>query len=133
MTRDGSFYTYNSGSNRLEPAYRYTTGQKEPYRTEGRAFLRDSHKNLWVSRRYGFDKIYFTNRNYDYLAATGGQEVRGVFIDSKKRLWIASKENRVEVYDEQGTYIGNMDSGGRLQKDKNVSFGKKVYTFFEDT
>lgn len=31
---------------------------------------------------------------------------------SKKRLWIASKENRVEVYDEQGTYIGNMDSGG---------------------
>lgn len=85
MTRDGSFYTYNSGSNRLEPAYRYTTGQKEPYRTEGRAFLRDSHKNLWVSRRYGFDKIYFTNRNYDYLAATGGQEVRGVFIDSKKR------------------------------------------------
>lgn len=132
MTRDGSFYTYNSGSNRLEPAYRYTTGQKEPYRTEGRAFLRDSHKNLWVSRRYGFDKIYFTNRNYDYLAATGGQEVRGVFIDSKKRLWIASKENRVEVYDEQGTYIGNMDSGGRLQKDKNVSFGKKVYTFFED-
>ena len=132
MTRDGSFYTYNSGSNRLEPAYCYTTGQKEPYRTEGRAFLRDSHKNLWVSRKYGFDKIYFTNRNYDYLATTGGQEVRGVFIDSKKRLWIASKENRVEVYDAQGNYIGNMDSGGRLQKDQNVSFGKKVYTFFED-
>ncbi|MBX9189247.1 response regulator [Bacteroides sp. K03] len=132
MTRDGSFYTYNSGSNRLEPAYCYTTGQKEPYRTEGRAFLRDSHKNLWVSRKYGFDKIYFTNRNYDYLATTGGQEVRGVFIDSKKRLWIASKENRVEVYDAQGNYIGNMDSGGRLLKDQNVSFGKKVYTFFED-
>ncbi len=132
MTRDGSFYTYNSGSNRLEPAYRYTTGKKEPYRTEGRAFLRDSHKNLWVSRKYGFDKIYFTNRNYDYFAIAGGQEVRGVFIDSKKRLWIASKENRVEVYDEQGNYIGNMDSGGRLLKDQNVSFGKKVYTFFED-
>ena len=82
MTRSGSFYSYNSVTDGLEPAYRYTTGQKEPYRTEGRAFLRDSHKNLWVSRKYGFDKIYFTNRNYDYIHTSAEQEVRGVFIDS---------------------------------------------------
>ncbi|WP_455584556.1 two-component regulator propeller domain-containing protein [Bacteroides sp.] len=133
LTRNGSFYTYNSGSGQLEPAYRYTTGQKEAYRTEGRAILQDSHKNLWVSRRYGFDKIYFTNRNYDYIPTTGGQEVRGVFIDSKKRLWIASKENRLEVYDGQGNYMGNMTSEGRLLKDRNALFGKNVYAFFEDT
>lgn len=148
MTRDGSFYTYHSAANRLEPAYHYATGQREPYRTEGRAFLRDSHKNLWVSRKYGFDKIYFTHRNYDYLTTrseehlttgnqdhlptTAGQEIRGVFIDSQKRLWVASTENRVEVYDGQGGYIGNLDPMGVLRKDRNVLFGKKVYTFYED-
>lgn len=148
MTRDGSFYTYHSAANRLEPAYPYATGQRKPYRTEGRAFLRDSHKNLWVSRKYGFDKIYFTHRNYDYLTTrsedhlttgnpdhlptTAGQEIRGVFIDSQKRLWVASTENRVEVYDGQGGYIGNLDPMGVLRKDRNVLFGKKVYTFYED-
>ena len=133
MTRSGSFYSYNSATDGLEPAYRYTTGQKEPYRTEGRAFLRDSHKNLWVSRKYGFDKIYFTNRNYDYIHTSAEQEVRGVFIDSKKRLWVASKENRLEVYDKQGNYVGNMDSTGKLLQNRNISFGRNVYTFFEDS
>ena len=133
MTRCGSFYFYNSVTDGLEPAYRYTTGQKEPYRTEGRAFLRDSHKNLWVSRKYGFDKIYFTNRNYDYIHTSAEQEVRGVFIDSKKRLWVASKENRLEVYDKQGNYVGNMDSTGKLLQNRNISFGRNVYTFFEDS
>ena len=133
MTRSGSFYSYNSVTDGLEPAYRYTTGQKEPYRTEGRAFLRDSHKNLWVSRKYGFDKIYFTNRNYDYIHTSAEQEVRGVFIDSKKRLWVASKENRLEVYDKQGNYVGNMDSTGKLLQNRNISFGRNVYTFFEDS
>lgn len=146
MTRDGSFYTYHSAANRLEPAYHYSSGQREPYRTEGRAFLRDSHKNLWVSRKYGIDNIYFTHRNYDYLTTrsedhltahsedqlTTGQEIRGVFIDSQKRLWVASTENRVEVYDGQGGYIGNLDPKGVLRKDRNVLFGKKVYTFYED-
>lgn len=132
MTRSGSFYSYNSATDGLEPAYRYATGQKEPYRTEGRAFLRDSHKNLWVSRKYGFDKIYFTNRNYDYIHTSAGQEVRGIFIDSKKRLWVASKENRLEVYDKQGNYVGNMDSTGKLLQNRNISFGRNVYTFFED-
>ena len=133
MTRSGSFYSYNSVTDGLEPAYRYTIGQKEPYRTEGRAFLRDSHKNLWVSRKYGFDKIYFTNRNYDYIHTSAEQEVRGVFIDSKKRLWVASKENRLEVYDKQGNYVGNMDSTGKLLQNRNISFGRNVYTFFEDS
>ena len=133
MNRSGSFYSYNSVTDGLEPAYRYTTGQKEPYRTEGRAFLRDSHKNLWVSRKYGFDKIYFTNRNYDYIHTSAEQEVRGVFIDSKKRLWVASKENRLEVYDKQGNYVGNMDSTGKLLQNRNISFGRNVYTFFEDS
>ena len=133
MTRSGSFYSYNSVTDGLEPAYRYTTGQKEPYRTEGRAFLRDSHKNLWVSRKYGFDKIYFTNRNYDHIHTSAEQEVRGVFIDSKKRLWVASKENRLEVYDKQGNYVGNMDSTGKLLQNRNISFGRNVYTFFEDS
>lgn len=133
MTRSGSFYSYNSATDGLEPAYRYTTGQKEPYRTEGRAFLRDSHKNLWVSRKYGFDKIYFTNRNYDYIHTSAEQEVRGVFIDSKRRLWVASKENRLEVYDKQGNYVGNMDSTGKLLQNRNISFGRNVYTFFEDS
>ena len=133
MTRSGSFYSYNSVTDGLEPAYRYTTGQKEPYRTEGRAFLRDSHKNLWVSRKYGFDKIYFTNRNYDYIHTSAEQEVRGGFIDSKKRLWVASKENRLEVYDKQGNYVGNMDSTGKLLQNRNISFGRNVYTFFEDS
>ena len=133
MTRSGSFYSYNSVTDGLEPAYRYTTGQKEPYRTEGRAFLRDSHKNLWVSRKYGFDKIYFTNRNYDYIHTSARQEVRGGVIDSKKRLWVASKENRLEVYDKQGNYVGNMDSTGKLLQNRNISFGRNVYTFFEDS
>ena len=51
-------------------------------------------------------------------------------------LWsqmFASKENRLEVYDKQGNYVGNMDSTGKLLQNRNISFGRNVYTFFEDS
>ena len=48
-------------------------------------------------------------------------------------MWVASKENRLEVYDKQGNYVGNMDSTGKLLQNRNISFGRNVYTFFEDS
>lgn len=37
------------------------------------------------------------------------------------------------MYDKQGNYVGNMDSTGKLQQNRNISFGRNVYTFFEDS
>lgn len=126
ISRQGYFYQYDGASGQLKPAL----SGRSHYRINGNNFFRDACRNLWAVNGAGFDKIYFTNRNYDYLE--NGQNIRGTFIDSQKRLWMASTDNRLRIYDAQRQLIGNVDATGRISSDPRASFGRKVYCFYED-
>lgn len=59
-------------------------------------------------------------------------KIRGLFVDSEQRVWIADKSKRIEVYDKKHHYIGNLNEAGDLVQDRQVIFGADIYCFFED-
>ena len=47
-------------------------------------------------------------------------KIRGLFVDSRQRVWIADKSKRIEVYDREHRYIGNLNEAGDLVQDRQV-------------
>lgn len=128
----GEFSFYNSLTQCLEQVYSYNKGKKVYYQVTDMSYLIDSHKNLWLRCSSGFDKISFPNGGTEYISQTDGIEVRGLFIDTSQRLWVANKNKKVEIYDERQNYCGNLSSSGRVIKDKQLTLGADIYCFFED-
>lgn len=133
----GVLSCYNPKEKHFKPAYTYQDGKRKnydfsSYRAEVRKFLLDSRRNLWHCCESGFNKISFPDGNYNYIPSTSHIEVRGLFIDSQKRIWLGDKDGKIEVYDNKRNYCGNLDSSGRLVKNKEVTFGANIYCFFED-
>ena len=128
----GELSFYNSQTQRFEQAYSYDKGNKIYYQAVGMNYMINSHHNLWARCGSGFDKISFSNGSSQYISNTDGIEVRGLFIDSNGYLWVASKNQKVEIYDDNQNYLGNLSVSGNIAKDKQLSLGADIYCFFED-
>lgn len=128
----GELSFYNPRSQRLEQAYSYDKGNKVYYQAIGMNYLIDTHQNLWSRCGSGFDKISFSNGTSQYISNTNGTEVRGLFIDNDQNLWVANKNKKIEIYDNEQNYRGNLNQSGNIAKDKQLSFGADIYCFFED-
>ena len=94
--------------------------KKVSYKATGRKFLVDNQKNIWLSCDSGVDMITFLNENYSYFSMNHHDKIRGLFVDSRQRVWIADKSKRIEVYDREHRYIGNLNEAGDLVQDRQV-------------
>ena len=45
---------------------------------------------------------------------------------------MADKSERIEIYNDNHDYCGNLSRDGHLVKDKQLVFGADIYCFFED-
>lgn len=132
LASNGEFSFYNPTKNLFEQGYTYINGEKVSYKATGRKFLVDNQKNIWLSCDSGVDMITFLNENYSYFSMNHHDKIRGLFVDSRQRVWIADKSKRIEVYDREHRYIGNLNEAGDLVQDRQVIFGADIYCFFED-
>ena len=133
----GELMCYNSKADRFEHAYTYIDGKKvwydySQYRLGFLRYLFDRRGNLWQCCDNGFNKVTFMNANYHFEPTRDNSEVRALFIDSKSRIWIADKGGRVEIYDKNHHYIGNMNAEGRIVNDRSTTIGGNVYCIYED-
>lgn len=95
----------------------------------------DRQDNVWFCGKYtGLQKATYNAPQFNtlnHVAPTeSGRDVRGVFQDSKGRIWLGAKSGVVSVYDSQLRFIGNLASDGRL----SASFTSQVghaYAFAE--
>ena len=129
---DGFLSYYNPQKETFELAYTLDKGNKSMYVEPSRTFFIDYHKNIWLCREFGVDRIAFSDKNYDYIRSTDGVGVRGLFIDSRQRIWVSARDGIVQVYDKERHYCGNLRRDGQLVKDPSVKFGANVYAFLED-
>lgn len=132
LPHNGELSYYNKENNSFERAYYYEDGVRKYYKASGRGFMTDSHKNMWLCCEPGIDKLTFLNGAFDYLSTNHKSEIRGLFSDSRGRLWVADKTGKISVYDRSRNYCGNLARNGRLVKNKDVVFGANIYCFFED-
>ena len=76
----------------------------------------DSHGNLWLgSEGQGFKVVYrykdMFNADTHLIRALNRQDVKSVAADNQHRLWIASKQKGLCVYDTQTRQLTNLQTG----------------------
>ncbi len=133
LLREGILCSYNDSKKLLEVASYYdSSGNRNYYAVSGRSYMVDAHHNLWINTREGFDQLSFSKKSYERILTSGNEEVRAVFQDKYNRLWLGVKNGKIELYDKNYSYIGNLSSEGKIVQDNKVFFGANIYCLYQD-
>ncbi|MFT3751607.1 MAG: two-component regulator propeller domain-containing protein [Paludibacter sp.] len=135
----GTFSWFDRTTNSLVPFYSAYNEEINMLFSYGvNHVLSDSQGVLWIStnRGNGFFKCtflpdYFNHYLFqDHSVYSISNEIRSIFEDSQKRLWLACKDGAVRVFDENKKQIGTLNTDGRIIPGGKL--GVLVYNFFED-
>lgn len=96
----------------------------------------DRQDNVWFCGKYtGLQKATYSAVQFNTLNHTAptesGHDIRGIFQDSKGRIWLGAKSGVVSVYDSGLHFIGNLGSDGTLSPHSTSQVGH-AYAFAED-
>lgn len=135
----GSFSWYDRASGKLIPfhsAYNEDINTLLMYGVNH--VLSDSQGVMWIStnRGNGFFKCtflpdYFNQYLFDERSVYSiSNEIRSIFEDREKRLWVACKDGAIHVFDENRKLLGRLDNDGRIRPGGNLE--ALVYNIFQD-
>lgn len=100
----------------------------------------DRQGGVWIQSNRGLERVWFVRKpiSAEKYGSAGEESVRGLFVDSRRRVWIADKNGVVRVLPNA---LGGMpilrqhalflSSSGELTPVPAV-FGSNVYSFCED-
>lgn len=96
----------------------------------------DRQDNVWFCGKYtGLQKATYSAMQFNTLSHTAptesGHDIRGIFQDSKGRIWLGAKSGVVSVYDSGLHFIGNLGADGTLSPHSTSQVGH-AYAFAED-
>lgn len=135
----GSFSWYDRKSNRLVPFNSLYSSDINTFLLYGvNHVLTDEQDILWISTNRGngifkctFLPDYFSHYLLDNKSVYNvSNEVRAIFEDRFNRIWVATKDGLVHVFDENKSFIGNLDNSGRITKTGKTDI--LVYNFFQE-
>ncbi len=95
--------------------------------------LIDNQGGFWVNSDRGLDRISYVKPKVRArkVSNESSEIVRGLFVDTKRRIWISDKNDYVLVYDSLGGQPKYLGRNGKLYT--SISrFGSDVYEIFED-
>ena len=116
--KGGGFSYYDARSNKLVPFN--TTDKSIKWKSNDRCFAAFSDKqgNLWMSTQLDrLKRISFFPDKFHILTPNTGDiempenEIRALYIDSKKRMWTGARDNNVSIYDSQLKLIQKLKWG----------------------
>lgn len=95
----------------------------------------DRQDNVWFCGKYtGLQKATYNAQPFNTLnhfaPTESGRDVRGLFQDSKGRIWLGARSGVISVYDSNLNFIGNLSADGTLSKNCNSQIGH-AYSFVE--
>jgi len=136
--RSGGFSAFDRASKQLKPFY---NNPEDPNRrffnTMHDAYI-DKHGNLWMSTRSpGLEKCTFHQSRFSFqpirstLQQADGSEVRAIFEDKFKRTWVADKEGKIQLFNQQGASIGFLRENGTIVAGQTKS-GMIAYDIIQD-
>lgn len=93
----------------------------------------DRNGNVWARSGYGAYKLTFYNRPYVWFAQEKPSQIRCLYLDSKQRYWVTSKEDAtVRLFDRDNRLLGYLGGDGRLHA-QYTHFRYPVYAMLQDT
>jgi len=135
----GGFFYYDKISGQLLPFHiPSNTPKNETSDILLHDIFIDKQGNLWLStRRGGVEKIVFDNKMFksddfetDPLSSINN-EIRAIFEDNDKNIWMGSKDGRIMVYDSQKRLKGYLCADGKISV-SGVHLNTMAYTFIQD-
>lgn len=137
--RSGGFSEFNVQKKELIPFYNNPDDpERRFFNTMHDAFV-DNNGNLWMSTRApGLEKCTFQQSSFTFftqpslIPTNSGSEVRSVFEDAKKRIWVADKEGKIQVKKADGTTLGYLRDDGRLAPTP-IKSGMIAYDIMQDS
>jgi len=135
----GFFSWFDRANNRLVPFYNaYNEDINTVFSYGVNHVLSDSQGVLWISTNRGnglfkctFLPDYFNHYLFqNHSVYSISNEIRAIFEDSQRRLWVASKDGMVHVFDQNKKEIGSLSSDGKIIPGGNLEV--LVYNFCED-
>lgn len=136
LTHKGGFYKYNKIEKKLEtiPAQGDDKVSITNLNYQG---ISDRQGNLWLNTYLqGVDKIVFRRSPFtftkpvDDLYYNSHNDIRTLFEDSQKRLWVGSKRGYVYIYNSDLKLLGFLGLDGKLNS--KTPFDSQVYSMCED-
>lgn len=129
--QDGHLCHYNRSKGCLERVYSYSERGRR-LAPDFTSYMIDDRDNLWGRTSLGIHKITFP-AGYSHNLSDRMAECRGLMIDSRGRLWTASKDLTVAIYDSAYNFTGNLSPGGTVVKNPDMKFGASLYVMAEDS
>ena len=135
--RGGGFSFYDKESDKLEPFYNIESSPDWKFSNILHSVYSDRQGNLWFcSRSHGLEKITFENNHFRTLQINpdnrliSSNDVRAVLQDSDNQIWIATKDRKVTVFDQNFNRLGNFSAEGKIVQ--NSFFTGQVYSMIQD-
>lgn len=96
----------------------------------------DADGNMWIGRDEGIDFVSARGGPFERVdiepLSYAGRDIHAIHADAGGRIWAASRDGRVMIFDSSGCRLGNLTSDGRLVADSTAVFGPQVYAFASD-
>jgi len=138
QSNKGAFAYWDEKQNKLRSVLRCIKESKETVSDVMHTAMFDKLGNLWFcSYKQGLDLITFNNSNFLSLnlrtsADNKKQNVRSLMEDNKKNLWVASRGEKIELFDSQKRKIGFLGSDGTLSQN-SPDWGADIYSMMQDS
>lgn len=135
--RGGGFSFYNKTTESLEPFYNKESSPDWQFSNILHSLYSDRQGNLWFcTRSHGLEKATFSNNSFKTIKINANikspvaNDVRAVLQDKDKRLWVATKDQHLTIYDEHYNLLGYFSDKGVI--DNSRSFSGVVYSMMQD-
>ncbi len=138
QSNKGAFSYWDEKQNRLFSVIRCIKESKETFSDVMHTATFDKLGNLWFcSHKQGLDLIVFNNSNFLKLNLSTSEHhkkhnVRSLMEDSKRNLWVASRDEKIELFDSQKRKIGYLGSDGNLSEN-GPGWGADIYSMMQDS
>lgn len=136
--RGGNFSKYDSTNNKLIPFKSSNYFSKGNFNNSFHIAFFDKQGNLWYNTQTsGIVKVIFSQTNFKSLKThnqsipTSRNDVRALFQDAKKNIWVGTKQNQITIYDKKLNKIGHLSPNGQLQN--NAIWDKPIYSIIQDS
>lgn len=135
--RGGALSYWDKKQDKLFSISHYMNESMEAVSDVMHAAAFDKLGNLWFcSYRQGLDLMNFDNKNFSTLKLDISQgrkknNVRGLMADKNGHLWVASRTDKITIFDSQKKKIGVLGADGTLSNN-SPGWGADIYHMFQD-
>lgn len=135
----GGFSLYDWDKKTLKPFFNKEQSADNKYSSKLHAAFSDKQGNLWLSTHTkGLEKISFSKKNFllqpirDISDETIQNNVRSLYLDSDRYLWVGTRGGRLHVYNHNMCYMGYLTQQGQVSKIGHP-LDVSVYCMIEDS